>query len=88
MFYKLFTNMASALCVNFADAKSSIGDMMGGISQYFKCRSMCCTNINIYNPNSCCIQGEIFNKWVRATTPGVESPVKRNTEKFYTPENK
>ena len=39
MFYNLFTNILS-----------SIADMIGGISRDFKCRSMCCNNINIYNP--------------------------------------
>ena len=78
MFYNLFTNIASA-----------ISDMVGSMSQYLKCRSLCCNNINIYNPSSCCIQGEIFNKWTRCTTPGAESPQsKRGDTAYFTPKNK
>ena len=58
------------------------------VNNYVRCRSICCNNVNIYNPNSCCVQREIFNKWVRATTPSAESPIRRDkTEKFYTPKN-
>ena len=78
MVYNLFTRLLTY-----------VSDMMGGISQYLKCSSMCCTNINIDNPNSRCTQGEIFNRWVRATTPSVESPtLKKSQTVFFTPKNK
>ena len=76
MFYNLFANVLNGIRTFTNDAVN-----------YLKCRSMCCNNINIYNPKSCCVQGEIWNKWVRASTPSVESPL-NNSQKFYTPKNK
>jgi hypothetical protein len=88
MFYNLFTSILNGI-------KGFTND----VANYLKCRSMCCNNINIYNPKSCCVQGEIKNRWVRATTPSVESakpitpevwsPVRRDTStKFFTPKIK
>ena len=78
MFYKLFTNMVS-----------SISDMMGSVSQYLKCKSMCCNNINIYKPNYCSVGAEIKNRWTREVTPSVVSPtLKKSQTVFFTPKNK
>ena len=78
MFYNLITSILNGI-------KGFTND----VANYLKCRSMCCNNINIYNPKSCCVQGNIMNRWTRATTPGAESPVRRDTSmKFFTPKNK
>ena len=67
-------------------ALTALTDVFGSVSQFFKCRSSCCNNINIYKPNSCCVQGDIINKWAKTSTSDVESPIRRNaTEKFFTP---
>ena len=77
MFYNLLLSMVNGIRAFTNDA-----------ANYLKCRAMCCNNINVYNPKSCCFQGDILNRWVRTTTPGVESPIRRNTtEKFFTPKN-
>ena len=67
--------------------KQSIDSLGSTIVNYVKCRSMCCTNINIYSPCdkyndlcfnlSCCLNKEMSNSWIRATTPRVESPCRR-----------
>ena len=76
MLYNLFTNILNGLRAFADDAVN-----------YLKCRSMCCNKINIYNPKSC-FQGDIQNRWTRASTPGAGSPVRRDTSsKFFTPRN-
>ena len=78
MFYNLITSILDGIRAFTNEA-----------ANYLRCRSMCCNNIRIYNPKSCCVQGEIYNRWARATTPGAESPVRRDTStKFFTPKNK
>ena len=78
MFQNLFTNVLS-----------SLRDMVGGISQFFKCRSVCCNNIKIYKPNYCSVGAEIKNKWARNVTPSVESPTtKKSQTVFFSPKNK
>ena len=68
MLYNLFTNILNGIRA-FADDAAN----------YLKCRSMCCNKINIYDPKLCCSQGDIQNKWIRATTASIESPVRRDT---------
>jgi len=59
-------------------------DLLGdNISNYFRCRSICCNNINIYTPKKCAIMGSVSNRWMRAITPDC---VKQN-EAFYTPKS-
>jgi len=73
MLYNLFTSILDGIRAFTNEA-----------ANYLRCRSMCCNNINIYNPKSCCVQGNIMNRWARATTPGAESPVRRDTSmKFF-----
>ena len=78
MLYNILTSIYNGIRTFASDA-----------SNYLKCRSMCCNNINIYNPKTCCVQGDtnIFNRWARATTPGAESPVRRNKTTYFTPKN-
>ena len=78
MFYNLFTSILDGIRAFTNEA-----------ANYLRCRSMCCNNIRIYNPKSCCVQGEIYNRWAQATTPGAEPPVRRDTTtRFFSPKNK
>ena len=77
MFYNIFSTILNGIRTFANDA-----------ANYLKCRSMCCNNINIYKPNTCCVQGKISNRWIRATTPGVESPLRRDKTTYFTPKNK
>ena len=73
MFYNLFTNLTRCIRERWLDFASTL-----------KCNSSRCNRVNVYNPNTCCVQtGEIWNRWVRATTPGAESP----KPMFFTPKN-
>ena len=73
MFYNLFTSLTNCIRERFLDFASNL-----------KCHSSCCNRVNVYNPKTCCVQtGEIWNKWVRATTPGAESPKRGDTMFFY-----
>ena len=76
MLYNLFTNILNGL-------RAFAGDAVN----YLKCRSMCCNKFHIYHPKSCCFQGDIQNRWTRASTPGSESPIKKDSTKFFTPRN-
>ena len=70
------------------DALTKLGENM---ANYVKCRSDCCNSVNIYTPNPCFGKAEMFNKWIRATTPTVDSPVMKkkdsSNDAFYTPRN-
>ena len=72
MFQNLFTNVVS-----------SLRDMVGGISQFFKCRSVCCNNIQIYKTNYCSVGAEIKNRWTREVTPSVESPTTKKSQTVF-----
>ena len=74
MFYNIFDSILNGIRTFANDA-----------ANYLKCRSMCCNNINVYNPKSCCIQGEIFNKFTRTRTPSVEAPIARDKTAYFTP---
>ena len=76
MFYNLLLSMVNGVRAFTNEA-----------ANYLKCRLMCCNNITVYNPKSCCFQGDIMNRWGRTITPGVESPTRKDTAKFYTPRN-
>ena len=60
-------------------------DILGTkLTDYMKCRSNCCNNINIYTPKNCAIMGGgVSNRFIRAVTPDC---VKKD-ESFYTPKN-
>ena len=76
MFYNLLLSMLNGIRAFTNDA-----------ANYLKCRSMCCNNITVYNPTSCCFQGDIMNRWTRNTTPSAEPPIKKDSVRFYTPRN-
>ena len=78
MLYNILTSIYNGIRTFASDA-----------SNYLKCRSMCCNNINIYNPKTCSVQGDtnILNRLARVMTPLAESPVRKDTAKFYTPKN-
>ena len=62
-------------------------DMLGSkLTDYIKCRSNCCNNINVYNPKNCGILGDASNRFIRAITPK-RSKLKSNSDEFYTPKN-
>ena len=79
MFCNYFNRFTNCIRQRWLDFVSSL-----------KCNSSCCNQVNIYNPKTCCVQtGEIFNRWVRATTPGTESPQFKGGETTcFTPKNK
>ena len=61
--------------------------MLGSkLTDYIKCRSNCCNNINVYNPKNCGILGDASNRFIRAITPK-RSKLKSNSDEFYTPKN-
>ena len=78
-------------CVKQAFA--TFGGMLSQVTPALKCNSNCCTNIKVYDPKGCCFNGEISNRWIRATTPSVESPKSKKRffssttkdEAFFTP---
>ena len=72
--------MFQILCTNVL---SSVRDMVVGISQFFKCRSVCCNNTKIYKPNYCSVGAEIENRWIREVTPSVESPTTKKSQTFF-----
>ena len=90
MFYNIFGSILNGIRTFASDAVN-----------YLKCRSMCCNNINVYNPNLCCVQGSMSNRrnsrncesntssmWSRASTPAAESPIRRDKTTYFTPKNK
>ena len=56
-------------------------------AKYFKCRSNCCNNINIYTPKSCAIMNGASNRWMRTVTPNCVKKGESNVSEFYTPKN-
>ena len=57
------------------------------LTDYIKCRSNCCNNINIYTPKSCAIMNGASNRWIRAVTPNCAKKGESNVSEFYTPKN-
>ena len=68
-------------------------DMLGDtISNYLKCRSNCCYQVNVYEPKRTVIIAQISNIWKRAVTPNAHedfpngtSPLADSTNSFKTP---
>ena len=57
-------------------------DMLGNtISNYLKCRSNCCYQVNVYEPKRAVIIGQISNIWKRGVTPNTKD------EAFFTPKS-
>ena len=61
--------------------KQCFDNLGNKLAEYFKCRSNCCYQVNVYNPKSCAVMGSLSNRWARTATP-----VKKD-ESFYTPKN-
>ena len=57
------------------------------LTDYFKCRSNCCNNINIYTPKSCAIMNGASNRWMRTVTPICVKKGESNVSGFFTPKN-
>ena len=58
-------------------------DMLGSkLTDYIKCRSNCCYQVNVYEPKRTVIFGQISNIWKRAVTPNTKED---STNSFETP---
>ena len=57
------------------------------LTDYIKCRSNCCNNINIYTPKSCAIMNGASNRWMRTVTSNCVKKGESNVSGFYTPKN-
>ena len=66
--------------------KQCVDNLGSKLTDYIKCRSNCCNNINVYTPKNCAIMGSISNRWMRATTPDIKKG-SNSDDAFYTPKN-
>ena len=63
-------------------------DILGNkLTDYIKCRSNCCYQVNVYDPKNCAIMGGISNRWARAITPDCVKRRSDSADTFYTPKN-
>ena len=73
----------------FKKVPEMIGGMLSQFTPTLKCNSNCCTNIKVYDPGSCCFNGDVSNRWnplkrVSSTSRATAEPTK-STEEFFTP---
>ena len=66
--------------------KQCFDNLGGKLTDYLKCRSSCCYQVNVYNPKNCAVMGGVSNRWMRATTPDIKKG-SNSADAFYTPKN-
>ena len=66
--------------------KQCFDNLGSKLTDYLKCRSSCCYQVNVYNPKNCAVMGGVSNRWMRATTPDIKKG-SNSTDAFYTPKN-
>ena len=59
--------------------KQCFDNLGAKLTDYLKCRSNCCYQVNVYEPKKTVIIGQISNIWKRGVTPNTKD------EAFFTP---
>jgi hypothetical protein len=57
------------------------------LTDYLKCRSNCCYQVNVYNPKNCAVMGGISNRWIRSITPECVKGKESSIDSFKTPKS-
>ena len=66
--------------------KQCFDNLGAKLTDYLKCRSNCCYQVNVYNPSSCAVMGNnISNRWIRAVTPDCLKGKGSSIDSFKTP---
>ena len=66
--------------------KQCFDNLGGKLTDYIKCRSNCCYQVNVYDPKNCAVMNGASNRFIRAITPDCVRKSNASKDEFvYTP---